>query len=160
MTRNIAPLLLGLAFTLTASAASAATPPSNYSGYVKLCNLRLQAKVDITFGQTGTTASVVAKSSPVTYNPALMTAGVYGYSIVAETAVKPSNAHPWFFTEAEQFGSSGNAQPDVRTGDVIFKDPNCDMRGTGTITTQCPAISGMTSDTRVVERRWVGCGVD
>lgn len=160
MTRNIAPLLLGLAFTLTASAASAATPPPNLSGNVMLCKSRLQSRVDITFGQTGTTASVRAKAGPVIFNPMVITGGSFAYTIVTETAVKPSNTHPWFFTEAEQLGIVGNAQPDVSAGDVIFKDPNCDMRGTVTITTQCPAVSGMPSDTRVIERRWVGCGVD
>lgn len=150
--------LLGLALSLFAATASASPPPS-YSGYVKLCNLRFHAKVDIVFGQTGTTASVRAQSEPVTFNPAVPTAGNYAYSILVESAVKPNANQPWSATSAQQIGVIGNTQPPVSTGNVVFKDGNCEMRGAVTLYAQCPAISGMTSDSKRIERTWVGCGV-
>ena len=49
-------LACSLAFAAVAGTA-AASPPPNYSQQVYLCNSHLQAKVDITFGQTATQAT-------------------------------------------------------------------------------------------------------
>lgn len=154
-------LLLGLALAFAASTASAATPPPTaYNSYVKLCNLRLHAKVDIMFHQSTNTASVLAQARPVDYNPALITAGGnYAYSIVTETQSKPSSNHPWSAVYSNtQVGIAGNAQPDVSASDSIFKNYGCQLRGAVTITTQCPAVSGMSSDTKRIERTWTDCG--
>lgn len=149
-----------LAFALASSSAIAGPPP-NFSQHVSLCNGYLRAKVDIAFGQTGSTASLTTKSGPVVDDP--FSHGGIGpdpldYSVFVAAQAKPSDAHPWTATSAQQDGFVGIAQPDISTRNSTFKSATCQIKGTVILSTGCPAPSGMNRDYKVIERNWVGCG--
>jgi hypothetical protein len=143
-------ILFGLALALAAATASAATPAPNVSQYFDLCNGRVRSKVDITFGQTATTATVRTKASAVAPNPFApggLSTGPLEYS------------SPWSIASTQQDGIVGVAQPDVSIGHSTFKDPSCQIKGTVILSSACPSQSGMTHDSRTIERNWVGCGL-
>lgn len=155
-------ILFGLALALAASTASAATPAPNVSQYVDLCNGRVRSKVDITFGQTATTATVRTKASAVAPNP--FAPGGLGpapleYSVFVASSVKKNASSPWSIASTQQDGIVGVAQPDVSIGHSTFKDASCQIKGTVILSSACPSQSGMTHDSRTIERNWVGCGL-
>lgn len=154
--------LFGLALALAATTASAGTPPPNVSQYFDLCNGRLRSKVEITFGQTATTATVRTKASAIALNP--FVPGGTGpapleYSVFVASSVKKNASSPWSIASAQQDGIVGVAQPDISIGHSTFKDYTCQIKGTVVLSSACPAQSGMTQDSRTIERNWVGCGL-
>jgi len=160
MKRNTA--LLGFALSLVAATAGAGTPPPNFSQQVDLCNGRLQAKVDIVFGQTATTATVRTKSSPIKLNP--FVAGGTGpdpleYSVFVASSVKKNASSAWSIASTQQDGFVGVAQSDVSVGHSTFKDYACQIKGTVTLSTACPPQSSKSRDEKTIERNWIGCGL-
>lgn len=154
--------LFGLALALAATTASAGTPPADVSQYYHLCNSRLRSKVEIAFRQTATTATVLTKSSAVAVNPFAPGSGgpvPMEYSVFVASSVKRNATAPWSIASTQQDGTVGIAQPDISIGHSTFKDPNCQIKGTVTLSSACPTGSGMTHDSRTIERNWVGCGL-
>lgn len=155
-------ILFGLALALAAATASAATPAPNVSQYFDLCNGRVRSKVDITFGQTATTATLRTKSSAVTINPFVPGSSSptpMAYSVFVAASVKKNASSPWSIASTQQDGIVGVAQPDISIGHSTFKDPSCQIKGTVILSSACPSQSGMTHDSRTIERNWVGCGL-
>lgn len=152
--------LVGL-FSLAFAASAFAAPPPNFSEQVYLCNYRLQAKVDIAFGQTSTTATVRVASGSVRSNPwiaggvALPPNADYSVFVAASTRSNPSAS--WAIASTQQDGFVNALQPDISIGNSIFKSSTCEIKGTAIISTACPDASGMKRDYKVIERNWVGC---
>jgi hypothetical protein len=155
--------LFGLALVLTAATASADPPPSNIvDQHFDLCNGRLRAKINMSFGQTTTTATVRTRSSAVTINP--FVAGSSSptpmeYSVFVAASVKKNASSPWSIASTQQDGIVGVAQPDISIGHSTFKDPTCQIKGTVILSSACPTQSRMTHDSRTIELNWVGCGL-
>lgn len=155
-------ILLGLALTLAASTASAAPPPTNVLQYFDLCNGRLRSKVEITFTQTTSTVAVRTKASAVAANPFAPGSGgpvPMEYSVFVASSVMKNASSPWSIVSTQQDGIVGVAQPDIGTSHSAFKAPTCQIKGTVVLSSACPASSGMTHDSRTIERNWAGCGL-
>lgn len=154
-------LSLACSLALAAVAGSAmASPPPNYSQQVYLCNSHLQAKVDITFGQTATTASVLTKSGEVKDNP--FVPGVptgLPYSVFVAASIKPNASASWSDHSAQQDGTVGTPQSAISIGNSTFIGSGCQIKGTVILSTGCPSGSGMSNDYKTIERTWVGCGL-
>lgn len=157
------PRSLSLACVLALSAITGtaiASPPPNYSQQVYLCNSHLQAKVDITFGQTGTTASVLTQSGQVKDNP--FVAGVptgQPYSVFVAASIKPNASASWSDLSAQQDGTVGTSQSAISIGNSTFIGSGCQIKGSVILSTGCPSGSGMSNDYKTIERTWVGCGL-
>ncbi len=158
MKRNTA--ILGLALSL-ASAAAAAAPPPNFSQQVYLCNSHLQAKVDITFGQTGTTVNVLTKSGQVKDNPFAHGVEIgMPYSVFVAASTRPNASSSWSVLSTQQDGVVGTPQSAVDIGNSTFvNSSNCQIKGTVILSTGCPAASKMSQDYVTIERNWIGCGL-
>lgn len=158
MKRNTA--ILGLALSL-ASAAAAAAPPPDFSQQVYLCNSHLQAKVDITFSKTGSTAGVVTQSGQVKDNPfAHGFASGMEYSVFVASSTRPSATSSWNVNSTQQDGVVGTPQSAINIGNSTFvNSSNCQIKGTVILSTGCPAASGMSQDYKEIERNWIGCGL-
>ncbi|WP_437744685.1 hypothetical protein WME73_06860 [Sorangium sp. So ce302] len=153
--------VLVLPLLMFTSAASAGAPPPNFSQQVYLCNSHLQAKVDITFGQTTSTATVQSQSGQVKDNP--FVPGVESgmeYSVFVASSIKPSSTASWSAVSAQQDGLVGTPQAPVAIGNSTFvSSSSCQIKGTVILSTGCPSASGMTQDYKTIERTWVGCGL-
>jgi hypothetical protein len=151
-------LLLGL--SLATAATFAATPPPNYSDRVRLCGNRLYADVNITFGQSTSTATVQAVSNPLKVNPYAL--GGYTpyqpYTIRATAAVKKNASASWSAITNTGEGVAGVTMTPVSSGNSTFKDATCEIKGSVYIFTLCPPQSPIGSDGALIERNWVGCG--
>lgn len=162
MNRRYARIRLNLlvALSLAAASVTAANPPPNFSDRIPLCNLKLNALVNITFGQTATTATVRATSQPVKVNPY---AGAYtpyqAYTIRAIASAKKNASSDWTTYSEMGQGTVGVTQTPVSSGHSTFKDYTCQIKGVVTILTSCPPESGMLNDGAQIERTWVGCGL-
>jgi len=152
-------LSLLLALSLAATAASAANPPPNFSERINLCGISLHALVNITFGQTASTATVRATSQPVKVNPYIPYTPFQTYSIRAHAMVKKNAASDWTTYTETGSGTAGFTQTPVSSGASTFKDATCQIKGVVNIVTNCPPESGMPYDIKQIERTWVGCGV-
>lgn len=152
--------VLGLTLAFATAAASAAPPP-NVSQQVYLCNYHLQAKVDIAFGRTGTTASVVTQSGQPKDNP--FAHGVetgMDYSVFVASSIRPDASAAWSDLGAQQDGLVGTPQSPISIGNSLFvKSPSCQIRGSVTLSTGCPSASGMNRDYKTLVRTWEGCGL-
>ena len=152
--------VLALPLFLFTSAALADTPPPNFSQQVYLCNSHLQAKVDITFGRTTSTATVQTQSGQVKDNP-FVPGNETGmqYAVFAASSVKPSSTASWSVLSTQQEGLVGTPQGPIATGNSTFvNSSSCQIKGTVILSTGCPSASGMTQDYKTIERTWVGCG--
>lgn len=152
---------LVFALGLSAAASTLAAPPSNFSGQVKLCNNRLQAKADIVFGQSGTTASVQSSSEQVKPNPfgGVEPGETLGYSVFVAASYRPNSQSTWSVLSTQQDGVVGYAQPPISIGRSTFKSATCELKGTAIVSADCPTGSTMSHDQKTVERIWVGCGL-
>lgn len=161
MNRRYARIRLNLLLALSLAAATAgATPPPNFSDRVPLCNLKLNALVNISFGQTTSTATVQATAQPVKVNP--YAPGGYtpyqSYTLQTEAATR-IGTNPWSSITNTGNGVVGVTTTPVSSGNSTFKNANCQIKGVVTIHTLCPPESGMISDGASIERTWDGCGV-
>ncbi|MDC0682718.1 hypothetical protein [Sorangium atrum] len=153
--------VLALPLFMFTSAASASAPPPNFSQQVYLCNSHLQAKVDISFGQTTSTATVQSQSGQVKDNPFVpgIESGME-YAVFVASSVKPSSTASWSTLSAQQAGLVGTPQAPISTGNSTFlNSSSCQIQGTVIISTGCPSASGMNQDYKTIERTWVGCGL-
>lgn len=152
--------LLAAALSLAAGTALA-SPPPDLSQQIYLCNSHLQAKVDITFGGTATTATVLTQSGQVKDNPFVpgVTTGP-AYSVFVAASTRANASASWSVLSAQQDGVLGTPQSAVSIGNSTFvASAACQIRGTVILSTGCPAGSGMSQDDKTVERTWTGCGL-
>ncbi len=152
---------LALTLGLSAAATAIAAPPPNFSGQVKLCDNRLQAKVDLVFGQSGTTASVLSTSEQVKPNPfgGVTPGETLEYSVFVAASYRQNSQSSWSILSTQQDGIVGYAQPPISIGRSVFKSATCELRGTAIVSADCPSGSSMNHDQKTVERTWVGCGL-
>lgn len=148
-----------LALSLVATSASAAEPAPNFSQNVRLCNARLSAMVNITFGQSATTASVRATSESVKVNLSGPYTPFQHYNIQTFASVRNNPESEWSTNTATGSGTVGYVKPAVSSGHSTFKSATCQIKGVVYIVTGCPPESGMAADTEQVERTWNGCGL-
>lgn len=158
--KSINRIASALAFSLV-SATALAAPPPNFSQQVYLCNSHLQAKVDITFGQTGTTVNVLTESGQVKDNPfAHGVATGMEYSVFVAASTRPNDTSSWSINSTQQDGVVGTPQSAIDIGNSTFvNSSNCQIKGTVVLSTGCPAVSKMTHDDVTIERTWIGCGL-
>lgn len=151
-------LALLLALSLGAGVA-AASPPANVSQRVYMCGARLYAQVDLTFGQTASTASVLAKSEPLKVNP--YSPGGYTpyqpYTIRTRASTRPNASAAWSTTENTGEGVAGVTMTPVSSGKSTFKSVGCEVKGSVYIFTLCPPESPIGSDGALIERTWTSC---
>lgn len=151
--RSLAAFAATALLMLAAPLASAATPPPDTESHVNICGA-YTADMWLDFGNSGSTATVVAKASvrqgfsPPAPNPAW-------YIVTAQVSGRSHDGVPVTTDSQSLDGTYSFPGTPARKGLSVFRSSTCELTGKAIVEVACPNGG---SDIKTLTVSWPRCG--
>lgn len=149
-------LAAGLLSLILPLAAFASDPPSVLENQ-SACSGRYSARLQLDFGQTGTTATAHAEASLVRHPFAHGSITPPPYFVAESTVMRRNAVNPnWVSdTHSSEYHNEFSTAAVTANG-MLFKDAGCELVASTIVVVHCP---NGTQETKQLTRNWVGCGL-
>lgn len=155
-THTASALAAGLLSLILPLAAFASDPPSVLENQ-SACGGRYSARLQLEFGQTGTTASAHAEASLVRHPFVHGSIPYPSYFVAESTVMRRNSVNPNWTSDthsSEVYGAFSTSP--VTANGMLFKDAGCELVASAIVNVHCPDGSW---ETKQLTRNWVGCGL-
>lgn len=144
------------AAALLLSPIAAASPPPDASARIPICNGAYYAEMSLDFGNTGTTATVVARSKVVSEPFSPFPPPPSYYAVYAAASHRPDAGSGWVTNDQNLEGYSSYPASPASATKMVLRSPTCELAGNAVVSVHCPAGNW---EYKTLERTWVGCGL-
>lgn len=135
---------------------AAASPPPDATARVAVCNSGYFAEMSLDFGNTGTTAIVVAKANLVSTPVGPFPPPPPYFNVYASASHRPDANSAWSSNDQQSDGYGAYPAQPARAQKSAFRSPTCELAGSAVVSVHCP--SGQW-EYKTLDRVWVGCGL-
>lgn len=149
---RIALIAAALLLPLTA----AATPPPDATARISICNGGYFAEMSLDFGNTGTTATVVAKANVVSTPVGPFPPPPPYYAVYAAASHRPDASSAWATNDQNLEGVGSYPASPASATKTMFRSATCELAGNAVVSVHCPSGNW---EYKTLERTWVGCGL-
>lgn len=150
------PRLALIAAALLLPLTAAATPPPDATARISICNGGYFAVMSLDFGNTGTTATVVAKANVISTPVGPFPPAPPYYAVYAAASHRPDAGSAWSTNDQNLEGVSSYPASPASATKMAFRSATCELAGNAVVSVHCP--SGQW-EYKTLERTWVGCGL-